>query len=60
LQIETWAFSIGSETKNSAATKLNLEAQNRSSGKTFGFAVILLLEAAAVAAFSADLFEGVP
>jgi hypothetical protein len=43
-------------------TKLNLdalEAQNRSSGTTFGFAVITVLAAAAVAAIAADLFENV-
>jgi hypothetical protein len=43
-------------------TKLNLdalEAQNRNSGTTFGFAVITVLAAAAVAAIAADLFENV-
>jgi hypothetical protein len=36
-----------------------LEAQNRSSGTTLGFAVITVLAAAAVAAIAAHLFEGV-
>ena len=46
--------------KNSTATKLNLEAQNKGSGTTFGFAVIIMLAEAAVAAIATDLFGGMP
>jgi hypothetical protein len=43
--------------KNSTPTKLSLKAQNKSSETTFGFAIMIVLAAAAVAAIAADLSE---